>query len=527
MTNSIITHGPGRRLALAASAVISLAACNSLEVANPNATDARRALSDPATVEAVAGGTVRTWVNTYVGMGSNGALVTQAQSYSASWNNFNMNFYSSIDADGTRNSRAWQNDLASAGRSSITAFWEGYYSTLSSAVDVLRAVRVNSVVVRNAADTRRAETIAQLMRGAALMGLALNYDRAFIINERTDVAAINFSNRRAVRDSAVAAFDDVIRLATANQFTTPAGWTNGRTYSNTQIAQLANTMAAITLADYPRSAAENAGVDWARVAQYAGRGISSGASFDFGFIGDGCNNWCHNILFWFMPDGGRVHTRVANLLDPATQRTPYPNGGNPRPNSPDRRLGDGSFGDEDTADNFGTIPRTPRGGTDFAWSEQELFNPARGQYHQSNIGHTRYDLSGTLSADGIYGGFGPAPLISAAQTDLILAEAEIRRSGGNLARAAELINRTRVGRGGLPPAAAGDGVAGLLEKLNYEKEIELLALGASPFHFRRRVENGLLPGTPREMPAPASELALRGEAFYTWGGRGPANSTAP
>ncbi|WP_434480230.1 hypothetical protein [Gemmatimonas sp.] len=61
-----------------------------------------------------------------------------------------------------------------------------------------------------------------------------------------------------------------------------------------QIAQLARTMAAMTLAYYPRTAAENDAVDWAKVSAFAAGGISSsGAGFDFNFTGDGCNSWCH------------------------------------------------------------------------------------------------------------------------------------------------------------------------------------------------------------------------------------------
>jgi hypothetical protein len=509
-----------------------LASCNSLDVENPNAPDATRALADPAAIEAVAGGTLRTWFNTWDGMEGGGPLVTMAQTYSASWNNFNMNFYSSIDGDGTRNSRPFQNDLASAGRTTMIAYWEGYYSTLSSAVDVLTAIRKNNLVIGNASNTKRAETIAQLMRGAALMGIALNYDKGYVIDENTDLAGLAYKTRKEVRDAAVAAFANAATLAAANQFTTPSAWTNGTAYTNTQIAALARTMAAMTLAYYPRTADENAQVDWNAVAQLASQGISSGTNrFDFIFTGDGCNSWCHEMLYWFNAfDGGRVSTRVAALLDPATQRHPYPAGGNPRPNSPDKRLGDGSFGpdDGDFAGYFGTIPKTARGGTDFVYSTEEIFRPDRGMYHQSNIGHIRYDRSGEQSPNGIYGGFGPAPVITRHQNDLVWAEAELRRSGGNLATAANLINNTRVDRGGLTPATAGEGQASLLQKLIYEQEVELLGLGAAPFYQRRRVANGLLTGTPREMPVPAKELGVKGDAFYTFGGASnPANSPTP
>lgn len=519
-----------RSFALSLGALL-LAGCNSLDVENPNAPDAARALADPAALEAVAGGTLRSWFNTYDGMEGGGPLVTMAQSYSASWNNYNMNFYSSIDADGTRNTRAFKNDLASAERTTLIAYWQGYYSTISSAVDVLTAIRKNKLVITNAANTKRAEAIAELMRGAALSGIALNYDKGYVIDETSDLTKLEYKTRKQVRDAAVAALTSAATLASATPFNTPAGWTNGVSYSNTQIAALARTMAAMTLAYYPRTDAENASVDWAQVATLASQGISaSNNKFDFVFVGDGCNSWCHEILYWFNAfDGGRVSTRVAALMDPVTQKHPYPDGGNRQPNSADKRLGDGSFGpdDDDFAGYFGTVPKTAKAGSDFVYSREEIFRPSRGMYHQSNIGHIRYDRSGDQSPNGIYGGFGPAPVISRHQNDLLWAEAELRRSGGSLATAANLINNTRVDRGGLSPATAGEGQAALLSKLIYESEIELMGLGPAPFYLRRRVPNGLLAGTPREMPVPAKELGVKGEAFYTFGGTGAAASPTP
>ena len=506
-------------------AALVLASCGSLEVENPNAPDAKRALSDPAALEAVAGGTLRTWFNTYDGCEGNCVLVTQAQSFSASWNNWNMNFYSSIDADGKRLTRGWQNDPAAAGRTSIEIPWGGMYSTISSAVDVLKAIRVTNTVINNVADTKRAEAVSELMLGASLSYIALNFDKGYIVDETVDVTTLQYSNRKQMRDAAIAKLQSAATIAGANVFTTPAAWTNGRSYSNVQIRQIANTLSAITLAYYPRNAAENAQVNWAQVLTYTGAGMSSGTPVDLVFVGDGCVSFCHQILTWFDDfSTGRVHTRVANLLDPATQRTPWPLAGNPVPNSPDKRLGDGSFGDASIVAGFATNPKTANAGTDFAYSRDAIFRPSRGSYHQSNIGFTRYDLTGLQDPAGIWGGFGPAPVVTATQNDLLRAEALIRT--GDLASAVTLINRTRVTRGGLAPASAADGVSGLIAKMGYENEIELLGLGAAPYYWRRRTD-GLIEGTPREMPVPAKELGVKGEALYTWGGTGPANSPTP
>jgi hypothetical protein len=505
------------------AAVTLTVACNPLDVTNPNAPDAERALTDPAAIEAIAGGTIRSFYNTYNGLEAVGPLTAQAESHTASWNNFNMNFYSSLDGDGTRNTRGWRNDPSASARTSIEHFWQGYYSTASSARDVLVAIRINNVEFDSESDTRRAEAIAELMLGASLGQIALNYDKGYFIDETVDLLTLQYFDRAALRDSAVAKLQSAAALATANAFVTPASWTNGNSYSNTQIAQLANTLAAMTLAYWPRNDTENAEVDWSAVAGFA----AAGMTYDFVVVGDGCDAFCPQMQSWTNDIFGiRVHTRVANLLDPVTQADPFPDTLNTQPNSVDARLGDGSFGTVGMEEDYGTVASTVNAGTDFAWSSYEAFFPARGQYHQSNIAHIRWDESGTQDLNSIYSGYGPVPLIMRAQNDLIRAEALIR-SGGSLTTAATLINNTRVTRGNLSAASAGDGAVTLKQYLDYENEIELLSQGASTFYNRRRVPNGLITGTPREMPVPAKELGVKLEPLYTFGGTGLPNSPTP
>lgn len=564
-------------------AMLATTSCGSLDVQNPNEPDRARALADPNAIEAVGSGTMRTFFNAYTSLRGAGVLDVQARSYSSSWNNGNLNFYSSIDNptappdQWTRaiTPRSWQNNPAASARTSIDAFWGGgideagiqrggFYNALSAANDALIAIRKNNVTVRNASDTRRLETVAQLMQGAALMMLSLQFDKAYVVDENSDLTKLEYSNRLVVRDSAVSKLQRAATLAAANSFTTPAAWANGVSYTNTQIGQIANTMAAMTLAYWPRDNTEVSKIDWARVASFTAKGMSAGTPVNLTFIQDGYNAWISELMNWFDGvDSGRMHTRMSHFLDPATQRDPWPEGGNPRPNSADRRLGDGSFGDADTKDAFGTTPKTAKAGTDYAWSGVAVFRPARGQYHQSNIAQIRYDQSGVLDPNGQYGGYGPAPVINAAVNDLLWAEALLRQGAGNAAQAVALIDKTRVGRGGLPSAAVNAGIGsdadgpcmanGLQAKdgkpcslwamLLYEKEVEFPGLGPAPFweqrkvpvtlgggwpgdNSPRRVIQGLLPGTPREMPVTYKELGVKGEPLYTWGGATP-NSPTP
>ncbi len=513
-----------RRLGFGA-ALLALGGCGSLDVVNPNAPDAKRALSDPGGIEAVAGGTLRTWFNTEMGQQNFGDatlnLVTMSDSYTSSWNSANMRIYSDT------NRVEWLNQAGAPQRTSIEAFWYGYYSALSSANDVMTAITKNNVVIVSPSETKMVQTAATLAQGLIFSEIALNYDKGFAVDENSIPGEHKFSTRKEMRAAALAKLDAAIALANANVFTFPAGWTNGTAYTNVQVARIANTFAARTLAYYPRSAAENTQVDWARVASYASKGTSIGTPFDFVFIGDGFHNFYNSLLGQADdPTNIRVHTRVARMLDPTTQKDPWPEaqGGNPQPNSPDKRLGDGTYGDAVLAANLSGKPQSGRGGTDFAWHSSQIFRSSRGQYFQSNISHIRYAYLGFFAPDG--GGYGRSPVSIAAENDLLRAEALIR-SGGDLGQAATLINNTRVGRGALPPATAADGTTGLLAKLQYEQEIELMGTGVQSFYNRRRID-GLRAGTPAEMPVPVKELNVLGLPVYTWGGRNnPAHSSTP
>jgi hypothetical protein len=527
-----------RRLArwtrlLAAAGLVGAAGCKSLDVSNPNAPDAESAFSDPDAIAGLVTGGFRNWANTHESYGGALLLSTMADAHSASWNNFNIRFYSSYGVECPERC-GWVNNNLSPFRIEIEAFWYGYYSVMSSAIDVLTAIRTNQIVIGNPARTRLNEIGANMLLGMSLAEIALNYDQGYAFDENVErdangVPQVDLVPRTEVRDSAIAEFEQTIALITGGAaFTTPTEWTgavNGPTYSSTQLVRIIRTMQAKLLAHFPRTAAENATVDWAQVATFASQGISAGTPFEFSYYQDGpCNPGdvvCSGVKNWGNDISTvRVDTRLASLIAPESQQHPWPAAGNPQPNSADNRVGNGTWGPEDDFLGVGTLAEDAGAGTDYAWAELAIFLPARGQFHQSNLGHIRYSFTaypgyGLPDEDGT----GVFPLYIAALNDLLWAEGLIR-SGGSLATAATLINNTRVDRGGLAPAAAGDGVSGLLDKLQYEQEIELLGIGATPFYNRRRID-GLHAMTPRHQPVPAKELTLVGMPLYTFGG--PAN----
>ena len=545
-------------------ALVFVGACDTLNISNPNDPDRRRALGDPNSIPSVAQGAFQTWyLTSQGGFGEDQypalLLSVMARSHVAMWNNFHIRYYTGCTTDwpaggypaplGTCGNltegpayprAAWANSLAAAERTQIEAMWYGYYASLSSANDALSAIRTVHLAVPG---SHMVETMSVLTQALALSGIALNYDQGFIVDYNTDVLTIALVPRTPVRDAALAKFDEAITLAAGAPFTVPGtDWFGGpaTTYDNVSIGQIANTMAARTLAYFPRNAAENATVDWARVASYASKGISSGTAFDLTFHQDACTSWCDFLKVWSNDmTTMRVHTRVAHMMDAASQPDPWDVNLNHNPASADKRLGDGTYrGDTAYASSILRAYRdtTGNGGYDYVWTHTKEFgNKTRGAWHQSAVGQVRYDSLTTCgdNPQGASTGAGDAPMVLAAENDLLWAEALIRGPAPNLALAATLINHTRVGpdrlghpRGGLPAAAAGD--ANLLQELQYEQDVELMGSNIAPFYNQRRIDN-LEPLTPHEMPVPAQELGvlkLCSGTCYTWGGSSPPNSSA-
>jgi len=523
--------------AVLTAAVLVVGGCE-LDVENPNDPDAKRAFQDPAGLQQLLGGAMRTWVGTrgdYYIM----PLNMMADNYTASWNNAAIRFYSSVGSD-CPSRCGWTNSATApeaAGGPTVESQWYGYYTVLSSATDVLKGIEDgvcfdDDCNVDNTL-TSRNKAIAKMLQGMALSGIALFYDQGFVVDETTDPAGIRtapFNTRQEIRDAALKKFDEAYTEAGSKTWDTESEWMGvgaGRVYSSKQIQQVIRTMEAELIALYPRNAAENTAADWARVAQYASQGISSAPAFDWEFYIDVSSRECglDCIKTWGNSIGTvRVDTRVANMLS-TNHLDPWPGGaGNPCPTSAgiygaDKRVGDGTWGPADDFNGYATTMATANAGTDYACSGVVIFPPARGQYHQSNLQHIRYNHLAYRGENlPEYDGTGQDPMYTRQMNDLLWAEG-LLRSGGSAATAAGLINNSRVGRGGLTALTGAEGTAALLAALQYEQEIEFMGQGSDSFFNRRRVD-GLIAGTPRHMPVPAKEMDVLLREIYTFGGPG-------
>ena len=512
--------------------------CNSLDVSNPNAPDAQRAFADPGAIGGLVTGAFKGWWNTHSEYNSSLVLNTMADGLTASWNNFNIRYYTS-EGNECPVRCGWDNSPISANRFQIETFWYGNYAALSNVNDVLTAIRKNHIVIVNAANTKVLEAASVMLQAMVFSQLALNYDQGFLVTEATDiyaadgksdpikVKALPFSTRAQLRDASIAKFDEAIALWGTTSGSVPREWfgrVNQPTYGTADMIRMSRTMQAELLAFYPRTVAEDGAVNWARVATLAAQGMSAAGSNDVGYFDDR-TDFYDGVKEWGAdPTTMRVDTRVARLITDGPEgearrhKDPWPDpAGNPQPNAFDKRVGDGSYGGEDDFLGAGTIAFTGKEGSDYLYAEKAQFRPARGQYHQSNLGYRRYSFL-AYPGYGLPGedGTGFAPQYTTTLSDLLWAEGLIR-SGGSATKAADLINKTRVARGNLSALTGAEGQAALLTALRYEQDIELLGTSGSVFYNRRRID-GLKSGTPRQMPVPAKELQVLARELYTCGG---------
>ena len=509
-------------LAGGASVLFALAACNpDLNVTNPNNPDVARAIATPGDVRNLIGNSFNT---AYLGMQGAArpypaaATAVMADNLTASFGNFGMRF------NGQEPRLAYENSSAADDGRLASDPYEQLYAGLGAVNDGLAAVKRGIVIqVTPAApdETEQLVTLGHLVQGLTMGMIGLTFDQGFIVDEDTPLGTATLVPYADVSAAALTKFDKAIAGATGKAWTIPAEFTGGLTITADRLARMANTFAARQIAYTARTETENKAANWAKVLQYADKGISTGTSFDVAFEGDGGNLWYDlqkfygNAASWM-----RVDQRVVQLFDP-TQPVVYTSvNPPPRASSADRR--------------FGT-EATP--GTDFGYYPVIPFAVARGVYFFSQWGHDRYGFHSLESANGLEGN---VPLILAAENDLLIAEALVR-SGGDKARAATLINKTRVGRGGLAALSGGSSTNDLLAAIFYERDVELMNTSAGQAWFdRRRIDasltyngvpigntwgfrggSGLQKGTPRHLPVPAKELETLGIPVYTYGGDAP------
>src|SRR5688572_8298769 len=476
-----------------AAAVFGLVACEDLDIKNPNNPDVARALASPEDVRNISISTINSWylASTYVEPYL--MLCVTADACSANFGNFGMRF------NNLEPRIAYENSSAGGDRAVTEQPWNQNYGTLGAANDALRAYAAG-ITLATPDETAKFKALAQFSQAAALMNLSLIFDRAFVVDETFDPTGPKpeLKGYKEVAAAALAKWDALIAATAGKNETYQPSVIPLKdvTLTSSVLNRMSNSMAALLLAYTPRNAAEAATVDWNKVAAYADKGIgtgSAGAPFDFTVIGD-FNTWYSYINYYGNEQSWvRVDHRLINRMDPSI---PAKFNGTVvlRGTSPDARYV-----------------------TDFTQKAPAIGDPGRGIYMQSVWFHSRYAHHARTTP--VTAGRTPVPYLLAAESDLVRAEALIRKTGPDLATAATLINKTRVGRGNLPAATAAHGAATLLSYIEYEREIELHNSSGFTF-FQHRHMDALQTGTIRHLPIPAKELETLVLPIYTFGGVG-------
>ncbi|MFA5669383.1 MAG: hypothetical protein WC967_09065 [Balneolaceae bacterium] len=508
------------RMSTIALVALFAVSCADLAVENTNEPATEQVIVTASDVAGLVQGAYATWA-LYSQAYQTAPLLVQADWYTGTvgnwWVNLAGNEVGDLDAiqNGTRKrTEAFPNTPTTSYGPVVNFHWTYYYSALYNVNTALAIIKAGEINLGTEAEVQQLKATAKLLQGILHGSVGLIFDQGYIVDENTDVSTLALSPYKDVVAAGITYLEEAITTATAAAAAGSPGvstsiipeigsvdsrFAGAGTIDWVEFKEIANTYAASFSAQYARTATESNDIDWTKVYNYASKGLS----FDFAPHSDD-NNWIPYLYYYGNNDWWRPDMRIVNKLDPNQPKYwPTTDGQNgqgpdaPSVNSPDQRFGPGKDYEES-----------------YAWS---VFNPTRGYFKKTHVVYSRYNyfVGGIVWSD-------PIPYMLRAQNNLLIAEAELNRTGGSLANAVAMINDTRVGRGGLAALTILDSPAKIREALEYEWDIEVAVTGVSnlsPWYNSRRWGN-MLSGSMLHLPVPAGELGLSGIDYYTFGGGG-------
>lgn len=469
-------------------AVILISGCESLDVKNENDPDFATAISRPSDIKGLAGGLINTWFQ--ASQEYNGpalALWVGADAGTCSHGNAAMRDFSYEPRI------AWDNTPSYSNAIITESFYKQMFSLLATSNDILIKVVNDGMEIigdDGTDETPMVKAMAYLGQGLGMGYIGLFFDKGFVVTEETDLTTqLPAAPYTELISAAVASLDKCISICESSTFTLPGSWIPGKVYTQVEIGQLANSMAARLLSYAPRNKAENDAVNWGKVLAYANKGLT----YDFAPKMDDVNWYDLYHTYANYQGWGQVDMRIVNMLDPAF---------------PDRwTLG---------ADQWASLPSPTtahkdgvddRVFTDFQYVSSCGFRVERGYYHFSCYRYKRLDTYLSTWVE-------PSPVFRKAENDLLKAEALYHQS--NYAEAAQIINEgTRVTRGSLPPISAAQ--RDVEEAIFYERNVELFCSGLGIEFCTMRKADKLQAGTPLHFPIPGQQLEVNLMEPYSFG----------
>jgi hypothetical protein len=469
-----------RNLALVLLVLLAAGCHKDLEVEYNNLPDTEIVWKTPTGAYGMVQGTFYNWYMTITSsISPRMAMWVMADQGTCSWANSGMYHLSAEPRVGFNNTTSYTYaDI-------FATFYNDIYGNLTIANHSVAAINRGMTFEEIGQKTEKVKAMGYFIQGISLGYLGLNYDKAFIVTDQTDInSAIPVSGYKEILAQAVLSLDKCIEVCESANFTIEDNWINGSSYSSTELKQLASSFAARFVVYGARNSNENDQVDWNRVLNYANNGIQR----DLAPTMDNSNWKCWYKYYTVRPGWARIDSRIINLMD---NRYPWrfpDNGENPpSAQSEDNRLR-----------------------TDFKFVSSNNMKPERGYYHYSNYEYVR-------STYAISTHTGEVVDFSVAENELVKAEALLRT--GNLAGALDIINTgSRVTRGGLNPLHANSTAEKILNAIFYERDIELIQTGFGIAFYDMRRRNMLQPGTMLHFPIPAEQLMVMELPNYTFGG---------
>ena len=503
---------------LAALLLIGMVGCAELEVKNPNAPDAERALGTSDDTEALIAGAFDSWLKMLRSNGPTNLISNMTFEHSSPWANFGHEYYGRIP-------RIPSNNVAGGNSvSNLTYAWTKAYQAISAVRSGM--VSINEGTVELPADRLlRVKAYTKFMQGLAHGSLALLYDSAFIYDETMDAGleALELKPHGEVMTAALGYLAEAATLAGPASFEIPDTWMS-RDVEAAELARLARSMSASFRANVARTPAERAAVDWGAVIADANAGLTA--------------DYVHHIQCWphvFCESavGYRNYdgwSTIANwVLGMADQSGGYQAWIN-TPTldklafiyfTPDLRFPQGAT-ETEQYDNPGVRYSMNKGsdGTRI-WSRPDR-GTWRWSYYWNTLAIIR-EFATTDEAD--------IALVTIREMQLLRAEKAFR--DGDMGTVATIVNETRVAAGLNATDAAGlntscvpklpNGTCGnLWEMFKWEKRLETHYMGPLRIGWwlDGRGWGDLMEGTMLELPVPFREMQLLLESEYNLGGVG-------
>lgn len=530
---------------VAAALLAFLAAgCADLEVTNPNAPDARRAIANADDVESLVAGAFNTWHYqewTYTSFGP--FMSNQSFQHTAPWANFGMEYYGRIPRQEVGNFQAHPEYMQ------ISRAWNQTYSALSAIADGLRALNNDQALVDDlgAARYNRLQAYGKFVQGLGHGSLAMTYAVGFIVDETTDLSEAQTPvDYTTMNEAALGYLDEAITLAQGGfNEPIPGQWMSVSVTAD-KLIELAHSFKARFMANVARTPAERDAVVWGDVIAEVDAGVQEDWIMDMN-ISTGW--WASALYYGNNPGWGEMNMFINGMADqsgnyqrwlamPLSERVVAPGGEDPIIIvTPDTRFPQGADVATQMA-NPGTeyvIPCTDSDANPAAcamtnWAISNVWSrPDRGSWRWSyyhfvpTIGYTSLTES-------------EWPQISHAEMQFLEAEGLYR--AGQLGAAATIVNNSRTANGlnafdgssnydasentscvpQLPDGTCGD----LWEALKWEKRQETRWKGiyGASWLFDGRGWGDLYAGTPLHYPVPCGDVQVLQleEGCITFGG---------